>query len=882
MSLTINWPYCGKGIWFGAVLLFVMQSTALRADELFESKVLPILQDHCFECHSHAAGESSGGLVLDSLAAMKAGGARGTVLAEDGLEASRSLLLQAVTYEDSDLQMPPDEKLDDDKIAVIRQWLESGASVPAHFVGQTTATADSDTWREHWSYQPIPSWEEAERNLDAVSRDDVSSNPVDIIISAELAKAGLRRSPAADTETLLWRITHDLTGLPPESIQADSARNVSDDARVGFITELINQQLQSPHFGERWARHWMDVARYADNKGYVFQEDREYPEAYKYRDWLINSLNQDLPYDRFVTLQLAADLVPDAADSDIAALGFLTLGRRFLNNKHDIIDDRIDVMSRGLMGMTLSCARCHDHKYDPASQADYYALYGVFQNSHEPGGAPWPHRLAEKEKFADAHIFIRGVAGRRGKKVPRRFVSFLSESKPAEFQLGSGRLELAQRIAAPDNPLTARVIVNRIWMQLMGAPIVNTPSDFGLRSERPTQMQLLDTLAAYLIENDWSQKRLVRLIVSSQTYQQTSTSRPECVTVDPENKLYWKSNRKRRDFESLRDTLLASAKVLDLNVLGKSERIDSEELMTRRTIYAYIDRQNLPSVFRTFDIASPDVHTPRRAQTSVPQQGLYFLNSDFSAKLAQRLAEQLDNQLPDATPKERINWVFSSVLARPATEVELESALDLIEYAETNPVDLQPATWLYGYTSFDPEKNLAGSFRSLPHYQPSAWQGGPEMPDAELGWCQLTPLGGHPGNDLQHAVVRRWTAMEDGAISISGRLQHKNEQGDGVRSTIIHRQSGSVAGQWTAASKRIVTNVKHVDVKAGDHVDFITDCISGPGYDSFEWKVKVNHHPTGQRISSESNFSGPTAQPLDGWATLCQALLASNELAFVD
>ncbi|GAB5404912.1 MAG: PSD1 and planctomycete cytochrome C domain-containing protein [Aureliella sp.] len=886
MSLTVDWQKTQQlpaPLLFVCIVLFSLGfSPRVAADDLFTSQVLPILRESCFECHSHAAGESSGGLVLDSLAAMKAGGARGTVISEDTTDASKSLLLQALTYDAPDLQMPPDEKLSEEKIAAVRQWLQSGAPVPENFVGQATTPIRNDAWRSHWSYQPIPSWDDITAALTATSAGPASSNPVDVLIGEKLALAGLMPSPPADAETLLWRITHDLTGLPPNYLQAEIARNVESGSSEGFVDDLIELQLASPHFGERWARHWMDVARYADNKGYVFREDREYPEAYKYRDWLIKSFNQDLPFDRFVKLQLAADLVSDATAEDVAALGFLTLGRRFLNNKHDIIDDRIDVMSRGLMGMTLACARCHDHKYDPASQADYYALYGVFQNSHEPGGEPWPHRLAEKDKFSDAHIFIRGVAGRRGKKVPRRFVSFLSESEPAEFKVGSGRLELAERIASSDNPLTARVIANRVWMQLMGTPLVSTPSDFGLRSERPVQMQLLDTLAAYLIEKRWSQKELIRLIVSSDTYQQRSVSRADCVDKDPENTLYWKANRKRRDFESLRDTLLAAAKVIDLSILGKSERIDAEVLMKRRTLYAYIDRQNLPSVFRTFDIASPDVHTPRRAQTSVPQQGLYFLNSDFSAKLARRLSGQLKEQLPDASDVKRVHWAFSMVLARHATEAEIQGAVELVDYADANPIEAPPATWTYGYASFDPANNQAGEFMELPHYQPTAWQGGPSMPDPQLGWCQLTPTGGHPGNDLEHAVVRRWTAPSDGAISVSGRLQHKQKGGDGVRCSIIHRSSGSLAGQWTAANKRIITNVKHIDVKEGDHVDFITDCITGPGFDSFEWKVKINHHPSGKQSSSEKGFTGRVAKPLDGWATLCQALLASNELAFVD
>lgn len=879
-----------------ALLVVVCSWDRVSGNDFFRNSVLPILQDHCFDCHSHAAGESEGGLVLDSLYAMVAGGARGSaidtaLLRADGdaqltpeqmrTTASKSLLLKAVEYQDSDLQMPPDEPLSSEQVVVLRRWLESGAPVPSDFQGSKQNAAVD--WQGHWSYQPIPPWNQIRQQLSTGATAGASNNPVDQAISIAQMAVGLTTSEPADFETLRWRISYDLTGLPPNAsmVQANDSELVD---RGQTVPQLIEDLLASGQYGERWARHWMDVARYADNKGYVFQEDREYPEAYKYRDWLIGAFNSDLPYDRFVKLQLAADLVPDARAEDIAALGFLTLGRRFLNNKHDIIDDRIDVLSRGLMGMTLACARCHDHKYDPATQADYYALYGVLNNSHEPGGEPWPHRLQEKDKFSDAYIFVRGVAGRRGKKVPRRFVSFLSNEQAAEFEVGSGRLELANRIAASDNPLTARVVSNRVWMHLMGRPLVSTPSDFGIRSEEPRQSQLLDTLAAYLIDQDWSLKQLIRLIVSSDTYQQQSASRSDCVTADPENELYWKANRKRRDFESLRDTLLSAANQLDLSAGGKSQRIDEATPMSRRTVYAYIDRQNLPSVFRTFDLASPDAHTPRRAETSVPQQGLYLLNSNFVATLASRLASESANKFAGATAEQRVDWIFAQVLVRKPSVRERSSALELVRFTNTNKLDhAVGAAWQYGYTSIAADEKRMGDFVALPHFSGSAWQGGGDMPDAALGWCQLNAAGGHPGNDLAHAVVRRWTSPVDGAISISGKLSHKSDKGDGVRGWIFRNgKDQELFKQRNAANGRFLTVVKHMDVSAGDHVDFVTDCLAGPSFDSFQWKVNVELHPTKRGFASETGFGGPAPPPLDGWATLCQALLASNELAFVD
>ncbi|HBE66787.1 MAG TPA: cytochrome C, partial [Planctomycetaceae bacterium] len=749
----------------------------------FTARVLPILEQHCFECHSHAADESSGGLVLDSLAAMKVGGSRGSVLpvaaagskskVGEPLIASNSLLIRAVEYEDTDVQMPPDGKLSESQIEVLRRWIKGGANVPETFVGTVAAKPEriADQAKEHWAYQSIPSHSALLSQLYRQS-ENADSHPVDRAVQIAQTKRSVRASPPADLRTLTNRLYFDLTGLPPDGQQFALADEIDQSQvpaeRDAYLDNLIDRLLASSSFGERFARHWMDVARYADNKGYVFREDREYAEAYRYRDWLIAAFNQDMPLDRFIKLQIAADLIPSASESDLPALGFLTLGRRFLNNKHDIIDDRIDVVSRGLMGMTIACARCHDHKYDPISQADYYALYGVFDNSSEPGGAPWPHRLAENEKLRDAFVFVRGVAGRRGDKVPRRFVSFLSEGTDDVFKNGSGRQELAERLASADNPLTARVMANRIWMHLMGRPLVETPSDFGLRSERPEMDVLLDLLASKLIDADWSLKELVRYIVNSRTYQQSSVFDEQFATADPENRTYWRSNRRRRDFESLRDSLLAVSGQLDSDVGGQSEKIETRDFSHRRTLYAYIDRQNLPGVFRTFDLASPDAHSPRRSQTSVPQQGLYLLNSDFMASIAQTIAVEIDGSVGSHDTRGKILTAFQRILGRQPDMHEVIQAEALLATATTAGPTANLASWEYGYTKVDDSGAITGPFNPLPHFTGDAWQGGTKLPDPKIGWCMLSADGGHPGNDLSHAVVRRWRASKDGSVSISG------------------------------------------------------------------------------------------------------------------
>lgn len=382
----------------------------------------------------------------------------------------------------------------------------------------------------------------------------------------------------------------------------------------------------------------------------------------------------DLLADDSTTTASAAKPLPVA--DDLPALGFLTLGRRFLNNQQDIIDDRLDVVARGLMGMTLTCARCHDHKYDPVTQADYYALFGVFLNTDEPGGEPWPHRLVDSNERRESFILIRGSPSNRGPQVAPRFVSFLAtDEKP--FSQGSGRLEMAAHIVSPQNPLTARVMANRVWLQLTGSSLVESPSDFGLRCGVPKQRRLLDHLASILIDSGWSLKHLMRAIVTSRVYQQASWHRADAYTIDPENSLYWKMNRRRLDFEALRDTLLARVGELNQEMLGKSTPITTAPFSRRRTVYAYIDRQNLPQLFRTFDVASPDTHSPQRAQTSVPQQGLYLLNSDFLDQLARQLASRAEAL--SSQPSEQSAWMFQQVLCRVPAHQELELMLGFLE-----------------------------------------------------------------------------------------------------------------------------------------------------------------------------------------------------------
>ncbi len=851
---------------------------AANTVEFYQQKVEPLLKSACYECHSHATGESNGMLMVDSLISMTDGGTRGTAL-QPG-EPEKSLLLKAVTYEDTELQMPPEGKLPADQIEILRTWIAAGAVAPKSDAPRAAKKMSSEKIAaSHWAYQKPQAYQ-----LPETASSGQAGSVIDTIILEKLATKGLQFSPRADRATLLRRMHYDLTGLPstPEELE----RFVSDPRDDDQLIQItVDRLMTSTQVGERWARYWMDVSRYADTKGYVFQEDRQYPEAYRYRDWLVDAFNQDMPYTEFVRKQIAADLDPKSTEKDLPALGFLTLGRRFLNNKHDIIDDRLDVVSRGLMGMTLACARCHDHKYDPVSQADYYALFGVFLNTDEPGGEPFPHRLTDSKENRKSHILIRGSPGNRGDEVPRRFVSFLTPSAEKFGEVGSGRAQLAERIIDENNPLTARVIANRIWMRLMGASLTESPSDLGTRCPPPELQALLDHMAVDFVNNGWSMKHLIRSIMLSNVYQQQSVQREDAAKIDQVNALYWRANRRRRDFESLRDSLHSVAGKLDNTVYGKSEKITEPPFSNRRTVYAHIDRQNLPNLFRSFDFASPDTHSPGRPYTSVPQQSLFLMNSDLVSELSSGLGDRARQAATDeAAVRSASAQLFRQVLGRLPAEEELQL---LVNFVTSQAQEQTGATetierWIYGYGVFNAESNTLTDFKRLPAFTGKAWQGGAELPDAKLGWCTLSGEGGHTGNDLQHAVSKRWIAPRDGKLRISGKLQHKHAEGDGVRGTILVNGGNSI-GQWTAKNKEERTDSVLMLILAGQEIDFVTDCIDSPAHDSFAWRIRIRYEDGArEEFEAEKQFPQPPKHPLDRWQQLAQGLLASNEFAFVD
>ncbi len=864
-----------------------------KAAEHFEKVIRPILAEHCVGCHGGETAKS--GLRLDNRAGFLKGGNGGPVALPGDPE--NSPLIEAVANPDDDARMPPKPKprLSKESVKALTDWVKSGAHWPAEAVATRP-----DPLRTHWAFRKI-----AEPKRPEVKQPGWIRNDIDAFILARLESAGLAPSPDADRRTLIRRLSFDIIGLPPAPDEVDAFLL---DNRPDAYERLVDRLLASPRYGERWARHWLDVARYADTKGYIFFEESNFPWPYTYRDYVVRSLNEDVPYDRFLTEQIAADKLDLKGDNrPLAALGFLTLGGRFMNNPHDVIDDRIDVVTRGTMGLTVTCARCHDHKFDPITQADYYALYGVFassvepaippllgpppktpeyarfdaelkareaklaafvrekhqamvsssltraseymlaartagmqpntedfmliadgndlnpkmllrwqvfldrtRRSRDPAFSPWhalsalsegefsakagetlqklaadaarpsnpiilhalmerplgsiseaaaivgqklhaaraqwevaagrarlerkepsplpdagweqlrlvmldpdappsvpmspvgdlallPDRpsqaqlqallkavetwratgpgappramsLVDAQELVEPRIFLRGNPNNKGKAVPRRFLASLGgEARP--FTGGSGRLELARAIASKDNPLTSRVMVNRVWMQYFGTPLASTPGDFGLRSDPPSNPALLDHLAHSFMSSNWSLKQLHRQVVTSSTYRQSSLDRDDARARDPENQLHWRQNRRRLDFEALRDAILFTSGTLDPTPGGPSTPLLTSK---RRTLYGFIDRLNLPGLYRSFDFPSPDATSPKRDQTTVAPQALFLMNNPLLRENAKALAARVEKAA--SAPEDRLQRLYRLAYQRPPTARELAAA----------------------------------------------------------------------------------------------------------------------------------------------------------------------------------------------------------------
>ncbi len=863
-----------------AILLCVCSSPSLLADEradFFESQIRPLLLDKCIECHGPSKQEN--GIRLDRRESVLQGKAGDALLITPGNPAE-SRLARVLEHSSEDIAMPPAGKLEDAQRAAVSKWIADGAYWPESSDLEGEAKRRAEQWREHWAFQPVKS-----PDLAGVPE---GVSPIDFFIDQKLSEKQLKRSKPASPQTLVRRLSFALSGLPPEPGDLNAAAKAATDKQFQqWTNQYIDRLLAAPQFGERWGRYWLDISRYSDTKGYVFQEDREYPDAWRYREWVVNSINNDMPYDEFIKRQLAADRMSGSDDpSQLAAMGFLTLGRRFLNNPHDIIDDRIDVVSRGMLALTTTCARCHDHKFDPIPTADYYSLYGVFASSDEPKNEPSTLRLVDRAQPVEPVIFRRGSPGNRGDQVPRRFLTAISGADAKPFSDGSGRLELANAIADRNNPLTGRVAVNRVWMHLFGQGLVEAPSDFGVRTAPPTHPELLDYLTLSFMDHNWSVKSLVRTIIQSETWQQSSERRLEAEKSDPENRLLARMNRSRLDFEAHRDAILAVSGKLDRTIGGTSTDIAADANSLRRTIYARIDRQNLPGLFRTFNLPSPDAHAARRFETTVPQQALFQLNSPFVMNRAVDLAEKSRSEGDGNDISPRIRRLVRIVLEREPRMDEITSMAAFIRTIESEQAATGGQTgWGYGYGTFDEASSSVTAFTEFPFSGEGKWQGGQTLPDAKLGWTSLNKQGGHPGGNLSLCTIRRWTADMDCRVIVNSVISHSVDQGDGVRFRVA-RSGHGVLAETVAQNSTSPVATEAFELKTGESFDCIVDCRTNESHDSFKSRILVTQMVNGkvQRVwNSEDDFRDQSGSSrLDAWAQLSQALMLTNEFVFVD
>jgi hypothetical protein len=672
-------------------LAAVFSSSLAIADDagiqFFEKKIRPVLVKRCYKCHSHNAEKVKGGLLLDSRDASRTGGDSGAAIVPGKTDAS--LLLDAIRYEN--YEMPPDGKLPDAVIADFEKWIKMGAPDPRDAPAKvlTDREINWDEARQFWAFQspkrhPLP-------KVAAPIR-----RPMDAFVAARLEAADITPNPEADKRKLIRRVTFNLIGLPPTLEEVEAFVN---DPSPRAYEALVDRLLTSPHYGERWARIWLDVSRYAEDQAHIVGNNTAlcFPNAYVYRDWVINALNADLPYDEFVRRQLAADLIDPENKASHIALGFIGLGPKYYRRSSPEVmaeewEDRVDTVSRGLLGLTVACARCHDHKYDPIATEDYYALAGVFastemfnrplddnrekQKNGQAKKAEEAVHIVRDAAAKDLNVHIRGDVKKQGALVKRRFLQVLCSAEPLDFSNGSGRLELAEAIVDRNNPLAARVIVNRIWAQHFGSPLVSTPSNFGKLGGKPTHPQLLDDLAVRFMENGWSIKWLQREIVLSATFRQSSDLDPQKQAVDPANHLLWRMNRRRLGVEPWRDALLFVAGRLDNTLGGKSIKPQQPD-ERRRTVYSYISRLELDSMLAMFDFPDPNAHSARRNETTTPLQKLFVLNSPFMVRQAEALAGRLTSTA--SQDAERIEVAYKTMYARPPTEAEVAFGLEFLE-----------------------------------------------------------------------------------------------------------------------------------------------------------------------------------------------------------
>jgi Protein of unknown function (DUF1553)/Protein of unknown function (DUF1549)/Planctomycete cytochrome C len=732
----------------------VTRATAAQS-HFFETRIRPLLAEHCFKCHGTKRQRAD--LRLDSRERLLKGGTSGPVVVPGKPEAS--LLIKAVLHTDPDLKMPPKERLTTRQVADLTDWVRMGAPFP-----EAAQVRDPrDEGRNFWAFRPPQ-----DPPIPAVKDTRWARSDLDRLVLATLEAKGLRPTPPADRRTLIRRATFDLTGLPPTPEEIDAF--LRDDSPRAFA-KVVDRLLASPAYGERWGRHWLDVARYADSNG--LDENIAHGNAWRYRDYVIAAFNRDRSYDQFVLEQLAGDLLPSAdpttRDERLTALAFLSMGPKVLAEvderkmEMDIIDEQIDTVGRAFLALTFGCARCHDHKFDPIETEDYYALAGIFKSTrtmesfkkiarwHEnplaskaydalkaahdkkvagvqaridqAGKKNGPaldelkrlrEELARLKKEApeapsamgvtegtvtDVKIHIRGSHLNLGKLAPRHVPGVLSGPNDPKFDSkGSGRLQLAQWLVRSENPLTARVMVNRVWRWHFGRGLVGSTDNFGRLGERPSNPALLDWLAIRFVEGKWSLKSLHRLIMLSSTYQMSSTHDPHASEIDPDNRLLWRQSIRRLESEEIRDSLLAVSGLLDrtpggslLHVKNRAFLFDHTSIdktrydSLRRAVYLPVIRNHLYDVFQLFDSTDATVPSGNRATTTVAPQALFMMNSELVSKASESLASRLLSISGDDAA--RVQALYLRAYAREPDTAETVRALRLVAKVEAALAD---------------------------------------------------------------------------------------------------------------------------------------------------------------------------------------------------
>lgn len=568
--------------------------------------------------------------------------------------------------------------------------------------------------REFWSFRKPQA-----QVRPAVKNRRWPNQPLDYFVLARLEKKNLAPSPEAEKRVLIRRAAFDLTGLPPTPEEVTAFLR---DKRANAYERLVDRLMASPRFGERMASLWLPLARYAEDQAHQVGSDTQffYPNAYKYREWVINAFNRDLSYDKFIRYQLAADKIDNCPPENLAALGFVGLGPKYYNrNRLDVQadewEDRVDTVSRSFLGLTVACARCHDHKFDPITTSDYYALAGVFASTRmvnkKPDGKslegkitnmpPDVVHMIEDGDAKDLNVFIRGNVERKGPVVERRFLKVLSKGEPIPFKEGSGRKELAGAIASGENPLTSRVIVNRVWGWFFGHPLVSTPSNFGHSGQPPVYPELLDDLAVRFTENGWSIKGLIREIMLSSAYRQSSQDNAT-KGPDPVNDLFSHMNRRRLSIEQWRDAVLCVSGELQ-PVGGKSLELD-DPANVHRTVYARVSRLKLNDMLMQFDYPDANVHAEGRAATTTPMQKLFLINSHFMLDRAKGFTERLSSKPRESgrfmqpraaletapeTDRAKVARAYQLLFGRDPDKAELKVALDFLR----KPSNAEMSRW---------------------------------------------------------------------------------------------------------------------------------------------------------------------------------------------